>query len=210
VIRGGFGMFYNRPEGNVTFSQVNLPPILAITEFDNGNLSNPAGGVPPTPSRRLHHRHRPKSEAGVRGADEPGRAAQLPKNLFVEVSGVSGLGRHLLRQPNINFPDLKAVAANPSYSTIYFNPYPGYTSIQQYLSDATSNYYALQTFVSKRAGNVLFTGSYTWSKALADASGKATTPRTTRTATSTTDPLPLTAATLCGDLHLGNAQAEAG
>ena len=173
MIRGGFGMFYNRPEGNVTFSQVNLPPILAITEFDNGNLSNPAGGVPantlPVGSITAID---PNLKAAYVEQFSLGVQRQLPKAIFVEVSGVSGLGRHLLRQPNINFPDLTLVAANPSYNTIYFAPYPGYTSIQQYLSDATSNYYALQTFVSKRAGNVLFTGSYTWSKALADASGE--------------------------------------
>jgi hypothetical protein len=173
VIRGGFGMFYNRPEGNVTFSQVNLPPILALTEFDNGNLSNPAGGVPANtlPVGNITAID-PNLKAAYVEQISLGVQRQLPKAIFLEVSGVSGLGRHLLRQPNINFPDLKAVAANPSYSTIYFNPYPGYTSIQQYLSDATSNYYALQTFISKRAGNVLFTGSYTWSKALADASGE--------------------------------------
>jgi hypothetical protein len=173
VIRGGFGMFYNRPEGNLTFSQVNLPPILAITEFDNGNLSNPAGGVAantlPVGSISAID---PNLKPAYVEQMSLGVQRQLPKSLFVEVSGVSGLGRHLLREPNINFPDLKAVAANPSYSTIYFNPYPGYTTLQQYLGDATSNYYALQTFVSKRAGNVLFTGSYTWSKALADASGE--------------------------------------
>jgi len=173
VIRGGFGMFYNRPEGNVTFSQVNLPPILALTEFDNGNLSNPAGGVPantlPVGSITAID---PALKATYVEQLSLGVQRQLPKAVFVEVTGVGGLGRHLLRQPNINFPDLKLVAANPSFSTIYYNPYPGYTSIQQYLSDATSNYYSLQTFVSKRAGNVLFTGSYTWSKALADASGQ--------------------------------------
>ena len=173
VIRGGFGMFYNRPEGNVTFSQVNLPPILALTEFDNGNLSNPAGG---TAANTLPVGNITAIDPNLKSAyvEQMSLGVQrtLPQNLFVEVSGVSGLGRHLLRQPNINFPDLKAVAANPSNSTIYYNPYPGYTSIQQYLSDATSNYYALQTFVSKRAGSVLFTGSYTWSKALGDASGE--------------------------------------
>jgi hypothetical protein len=173
VVRGGFGMFYNRPEGNITFSQVNLPPILALTEFDNGNLSNPAGGVPantlPVGSITAID---PALKATYVEQLSLGVQRQLPKAIFVEVTGVSGLGRHLLRQPNINFPDLKQVAANPSFSTIYYNPYPGYTSIQQYLSDATSNYYSLQTFVSKRAGNVLFTGSYTWSKALADASGQ--------------------------------------
>jgi hypothetical protein len=173
VIRGGFGMFYNRPEGNLTFSQVNLPPILAITEFDNGNLSNPAGGVAantlPVGSISAID---PNLKAAYVEQFSLGVQRQLPKAIFVEVSGVSGLGRHLLREPNINFPNLSLVAANPSYNTNYFAPYPGYTTLQQYLSDATSNYYALQSFVSKRAGNVLFTASYTWSKALADASGE--------------------------------------
>ncbi len=173
VIRGGFGIFYNRPEGNLTFSQVNLPPILAITEFDNGNLSNPAGGVAANtlPIGSISAID-PNLKAAYVEQMSLGVQRQLPKAIFVEVSGVSGLGRHLLREPNINFPNLQLVGANPSYNTNYFAPYPGYTTLQQYLSDATSNYYALQTFVSKRAGNVLFTGSYTWSKALADASGE--------------------------------------
>ena len=173
VIRGGFGMFYNRPEGNLTFSQVNLPPILQITEFDNGNLANPAGGVAantlPVGSISAID---PNLKAAYVEQFSLGVQRQLPKAIFLEVSGVSGLGRHLLREPNINFPNLSLVAANPSYNTNYFAPYPGYTTLQEYLSDATSNYYALQTFVSKRAGNVLFTGSYTWSKALGDASGE--------------------------------------
>ena len=29
VIRGGVGLFYDKPEGNVIFSQLNLPPVLA-------------------------------------------------------------------------------------------------------------------------------------------------------------------------------------
>ncbi len=173
VIRGGYGIFYNRPEGNVTFSQVNMPPILLITQFDNGNLSNPGGGSPsntlPVGSITAINPH---LKAAYVEQMSLGVQRQLPKAMFFEATLVSGLGRHLLRQPNINYPDLKAVAANPTFSTNYFNPYPGYTSIQQYLSDATSNYYALQTFVSKRAGSVLFTASYTWSKALADASGQ--------------------------------------
>jgi hypothetical protein len=173
VIRGGFGMFYNRPEGNVTFSQVNLPPILQITEFDNGNLSNPAGGVPantlPVGSITAID---PNLKATYVEQFSFGVQRALPKAIFLETSLVGGLGRHLLRQPNINFANLAGVAANPSYNTNYFVPYAGYTSIQQYNSDATSNYYALQTFLSKRAGTVLFTASYTWSKALADASGQ--------------------------------------
>jgi len=173
VIRGGFGMFFNRPEGNVTFSQVNVPPILQITEFDNGNLSNPAGGTPAT-----------SLPVGTISAIDPNLKQayteqfsisvqrELPKAIFWETSYVGNLARHLLRQPNINFPNLAQVAANPSFSTNYFAPYPGFTTINQFLSDSTTNYHALQVYLSKRAGSVLFTSGYTWSKALGDSSGE--------------------------------------
>lgn len=173
IVRGGFGMFYNRPEGNVTFSQVNIPPILQISEFDNANLNNITAGSPATQSPiggisaiapNLKNAYVEQFSLGVQ--------RELPWNLFLETSYVGSLGRHLLREPNINYPDLAQVAANPSYSTNYFVPYPGYTSVQQYLSDSTSNYHSLQVYLSKRAGNITFTAAYTWSKALGDASGE--------------------------------------
>jgi hypothetical protein len=173
VVRGGFGMFYNRPEGNLTFSQVNLPPILQITEFDNGNLSNPAGGVPATslPIGSISAIN-PNLKPAYTEQFSVSVQRELPKSMFFETSYVGGLGRHLLREPNINFPNLALVAANPSFSTNYFVPFAGYTTLQQYQSDSTSNYHALQVFLSKRAGSVLFTASYTWSKALGDSSGQ--------------------------------------
>jgi hypothetical protein len=173
VIRGGFGMFYNRPEGNLTFSQVNLPPILQITQFDNGNLSNPAGGAPANtlPVGTISAIN-PKLQPAYSEQFSFGIQRELPRAVFMETIYVGGLGRHLLREPNINFPNLAAVGANPTYSTNYFAPYPGYTTLQQYQSDSTSNYHALEVFLSKRAGNVLFTTSYTWSKSLADSSAE--------------------------------------
>src|SRR5262249_4494726 len=33
-IRGGFGMFYDKVEGNLIFSQVNLPPFVSTPNFD--------------------------------------------------------------------------------------------------------------------------------------------------------------------------------
>jgi hypothetical protein len=173
VARGGFGLFYNRPEGNLTFSQVNLPPILQITEFDNGNLSNPSGGVPantlPIGSiSAINPRLKPAYVEQFSFSVQ----RELPKSLFLETSYVGGLGRRLLREPNINFPNLALVAANPTYNTNYFAPYPGYTTLQQYQSDSTSNYHALEAFLSRRAGNVLFTAGYTWSKSLGDSSGE--------------------------------------
>jgi hypothetical protein len=49
-------------------------------------------------------------------------------------------------------------------------PYLGYSTINEFLSDANDNYNALQTYLTKRKGNAIMTVSYTWSKALTDAS----------------------------------------
>src|SRR5204862_6528267 len=45
-IRGGFGMYYDKVEGNLIFSQVNVPPFISQPQFENGNLGNPSGGTP--------------------------------------------------------------------------------------------------------------------------------------------------------------------
>jgi len=44
VIRGGVGLFYDKPEGNVIFSQLNLPPFVPSISVENANLANPLAG----------------------------------------------------------------------------------------------------------------------------------------------------------------------
>jgi hypothetical protein len=172
TLRGGFGLFYNRAEGNIDFSQVNIPPFLQIATYTNGNLSNITGGS--------------TSQAPLGGitAIDPNLKTQtiaqyslnlqheMPFGLLVELSYVGTEGRHMLRQPNINYPELTLTAANPKISTNAFVPYKGFTSITQIRSDATANYNALQAYVSKRAGALQMTAGYTWSKSLADASNE--------------------------------------
>ncbi len=173
VVRGGFGIFYNRPEGNLTNPLQNSPPYLQVSEFDNGNLASPSGGVPAT-SSPIGSITAIDPNLKIATVDQYSLSVQrqLPQSMLLEASYVGNVARHLLRSPNINFPNLSSVAANPSYSTNTFVPYLGYTSINQFRSDSTSNYNALQLYLSKRTGNLTFTGGYTWSKALADASGE--------------------------------------
>jgi len=177
-VRGGFGSFHDRVQGNLVFSQTNIAPYSDSIAYESGSLSNPAGGtvsaravmgsinaidshlkVPVVYSYSLNIEH------------------QLSAGLFLRVAYAGNVQRHLLRQPDINFPSFEALAVNyaiPSGQrpvTNAIRPYKGYSSIRMFLSDANANYNSLQTFLSKRKGQLVFTVSHTWSHALADSSG---------------------------------------
>jgi Carboxypeptidase regulatory-like domain len=177
-VRGGFGIFYDRPEGNLIFSQVNLPPFSTSAQFENGNIANiasakasavtPFGGISAI-DPNLKVPYTMNFSVSVQ--------RELPAGIFGEITYVGNLGRHLLRQPDINQPSFDALLANskipsssrPSTNTL--RPYKGFSAINMRLSDSTSSYNALQLYAAKRKGALTLTGSYTWSKSLADASG---------------------------------------
>ncbi|HEY6375256.1 MAG TPA: carboxypeptidase regulatory-like domain-containing protein, partial [Edaphobacter sp.] len=185
-IRGGYGVFFFRPEGNLTFSSVNVAPFLSNTEFDNGNLATLGTGTPVTGALQgtivainpgLKNPYVQQYSLGVQ--------RQLPYDILLETSYVGNVGRHLVRQPNVNFPDLAAIAAGNaagatqtpkvSYVNNYFNPYKGYSAINMWLSDSNTNYNSLQVYASKRAGKVTFTAGYTYAKNLGDSSSTGST-----------------------------------
>jgi len=177
-IRGGFGMFYDKVEGNLIFSQVNVAPFINQPQFENGNIANPSGGTASA-----------LAPFGGISAIDPnlgisysmnyslGVQRELPRGFFVEATYVGNQGRHLIRQPDLNavpFAVLAANAALPSAQRASVNalrPYKGFTAINFRLSDANSNYNAMQLFAAKRKGDLEFTASYTWSHALTDTSG---------------------------------------
>jgi hypothetical protein len=181
VVRGGVGLFFYRPQGNLIFSQLNLPPFLQNTQFDTGNLAT-IGSLAANNTGL---------QAGINAIDPTnhnpstwqysfGFQRQLPKSVLFEMNYVGNVAHHQLRTPNVNFPDLAPVVANANgsnaiSSTNYFNPYKGYTSIGSNRFDSNYNYNSLQMFSSKRAGIVTYTLAYTYSKALGDSNGNNTT-----------------------------------
>lgn len=177
TVRGGIGLFFYRAQGNLIFSQLNLAPWLANTQFDTGNLAT-VGSLAANNTGL---------QAGINAIDplnkNPytwqysfGVQRQVTRTILFEMNYVGSVAHHQLRTPNVNFPDINAVVANansstPNSSTSIFNPYKGFTSIGSNRFDSNYNYNALQMFASKRAGFVTATLSYTYSKALGDSNG---------------------------------------
>src|SRR5262249_48637659 len=105
AIRGGFGSFHDRVQGNLIFSQTSIAPFSGSVSYESGNLGNPSGGT--------------VSAQGVMGginAIDPHLKVpvvynyqlsverELTRGGFLRLSYAGNVGHHLLRQPDINFP----------------------------------------------------------------------------------------------------------
>jgi hypothetical protein len=182
TIRGGFGIFYDKPEGNIIFGQTGVVPFLSSVQYNNGNLSNITNGAGVAPTIFGMSAVDPNFKNAYSMQYSFGMQHELPYGVLGEVSYVGNQGRHEVRQPNINLPTLAQVNAafaantNPAITnpnqipTNTVRPFVGYTDITQFRSDSNSNYNALQFFATKRKGNLIASLSYTWSKALGDTS----------------------------------------
>ncbi len=177
AIRGGFGIFYDTAPGDIPASMLNNPPFNSSVNLENGNLSAPLSGAAAAvtpfdtviaidPNLRLPYTMNYSLSV----------QSELPRGLFAEAAYVGNQGRRLLREPDINLVPLDVAYANfllPSAQRATDNalrPYKGYSSIRRYVGDANSNYNSLQLYLTKRKGDSRFTASYTWGKALTDAS----------------------------------------
>lgn len=178
VIRGGGGLFYDKPEGNLVFSQLNIPPVLDNVSYENFNLAAPSSGAAGAIG----------AVGGISAIDPNltlprqfnyslGVQRELGRGYFVEASYVGNTGRDLLRQPELNrasFEDLRANAALPSAQRVsenFLRPYKGFSSIRMRVSDASSQYHSMQLYGTKRTGDLQFTVSYTLGRVLTNASG---------------------------------------
>ena len=183
VFRGGVGLFYDRPEGNVIFSQVNLPPFLPSVSVENANLANPlAGQSAAAVVLGTINALDPALEVPRQLNYSVSVQRELPFGHFAEVAYVGNRGRDLLWQPEINQPSFEVLSANAALpaadraNTNFLRPYRGYSSIRQRRSDAFSDYNALQLYLNKRRGDIRYTVSYTLSKATGLGSGNGDNP----------------------------------
>jgi hypothetical protein len=188
AVRGGFGLFYDRPEGNLLFGgasngPVNNPPYVLSAQYENGNLSAPGGGKVPAPA--------PVGQIDSIDATlkvprtwnwSVSLQRALPWGIFGEIGYVGSKGQNLLRQPDINQPSFEVLNANAALpsaqraNTNFLRPYKGYSQIRMRLSDGDSSYHALQVYLSRRQGRLRWTASYTLGRASDNASGNGDNP----------------------------------
>jgi hypothetical protein len=180
AIRGGFGIFFDRVQGNPTMNMIVNPPTsfsptLYYSTFND--LAVSAGSAllaPSTISNSLYGRGTiPQSYQYSLGIQQ-----QVGRYTKAEIGYVGNFGRHLLWQRNINpvpigaqflnlNPQNRDATTNAVFANNFLRPYVGYGDIFEYEWGATSNYNSLQsTLTTRLRGGFDLRAVYTWGKAL--------------------------------------------
>ncbi len=182
-IHGGFGVYYDRIQGNPAMNLLSNPPTVFSPTVYYGTIAGLAdtagkGVLAPTAVAPLTGRGKlPTTYNFSLGAQQ-----EVFRGLMVDVSYVGALGRHLLWERNINpiplgaqFLNLHPENRDPTttssaLSANFLRPYQGYGNINLYEFASTSNYHSAQVAVSHRMGRALqLRASYTFSKVLGSA-----------------------------------------
>lgn len=188
VARGSFGIFYDRPQGNIVFDMVTNPPGMQTPSLQWGLVKDVAtttplyatSGVNPT----AYNWKLPTVYSWNIGFQ-----MQLPYDFTLDISHVGSESRNLVQQRQINAlpygttflassqdptrgqtcsgcSALSSLPGGNALPTDFLRPYQGYGAIRLWEFASYSNYKSLQTSVNRRFGKGLMAGfSYVYSKA---------------------------------------------
>jgi hypothetical protein len=175
AIRGGFGLFYDRPQGNVYSGTVGQPPVSYNPTISFGNLDTflQASGVVGPPAVTVVESAQQSLPQTMNFSF--GIQREIGFRSVLDVSYIGSLARHLIIQRNINSIPMYAhfnpanidSTTNSALPDNYLRPYLGMGNINMRTFDGTSNYHGLQLSANRRMTNGLQYGvSYTYSKSL--------------------------------------------
>ena len=177
VLRGGYGVFYERVEGNFLFSAVDDPPFVQQALIYNGNVENPGGGSNQVLPSTINNSHYLDMKVPRTMNWSLGLQRKIGANSLATLSYVGSSAANLSYQDDINQLLPGTVQAHPGVNTNALRPYQGYGDIYEYNTGANFIYDSLQfQFRKQFSQGGLANVAYTWSSARTDANGYSYTP----------------------------------
>ncbi len=186
VIRGGFGMMYERIQGNdmydagpnIPFSlQVNTP---GPVEMENPRLSlgtGTAGTLPINPAS-LTGLNKSAYKQPTSYQWSLGLQRSLSSKTVLSLAYVGNTNRFQSDRTEYNLPDQAALipiingVSGANYNTAAGLPFPGFHSVRLSTNEANSHYHGLQLDVNSQVGHDLFLRAfYTYSKTIDPGTG---------------------------------------
>ena len=183
VLRGGVGVFYDRPDGNTVFSTPNNPPIATSQNLFNGNLATLGQGglsLQPTPTMYTfqYDAKVPTSVQWQAGIQKSLPGAMVGEVMYVGNHGYNRMGgfqagsRQLLNAADIGTAYLPqyqdptlGTSSIPGASALPGNllrPYPGLGPIEMNATKFWDTYHSLQLSMNRRfTRGLAFGASYT-------------------------------------------------
>ncbi len=170
ILRGGYGIFYERVEGNFIFSAVNNPPFVQQTVIYNGNVENPQSGAVQNFPSTINNSHFLDMKVPRTMNWSFGVQQKLGRDSILEVNYIGSSASNLSYQQDVNQLQPGTLQANPGVNVNALRPFPGYADIYQYNTGANFIYNSLQAQFRKQFHQGgLINVAYTWSKGTTDA-----------------------------------------
>jgi hypothetical protein len=167
VVRGGFGVFYDRLLNGIWEQNAFVnPPLAQSTTINNAPFDNIKGG-----STSVSYGPNGLTATGTPAFKVPKYVNynlsvqhQVLPSTVVEVAYVGATARNLLGQFDENQPTLAARLADTTSDVNYIRPFKGYGKINSRFPSFTNNYNSLQVSANHHSHGLTFGTAYTWSK----------------------------------------------